>query len=246
MSPITSFRAALAFFTRIPAGRAPLPPTLSGVVAWLPAMGLLVGALAALALLLAVRAGLPAPLCGIVAAFVWTVSTGGLHLDGVADCGDGLLVETTPARRLEIMKDSRLGSFGALALFFVLITKIAALGTLASRPHLFALGACCLAGLLGRCQVFVGMRQPLARPGGLGAMMHDGMKAGYAWTALACCLLACALMGRHGLYALAAAILCAVWLLAAARRRIGGVTGDVFGALIETTECAVLLVCCLP
>ena len=51
MSIITSFRAGLAFFTRIPVGSAPLPPTLSGVVAWLPAVGLLVGALAALALL---------------------------------------------------------------------------------------------------------------------------------------------------------------------------------------------------
>ena len=61
MSIITSFRAGLAFFTRIPVGSAPLPPTLSGVVAWLPAVGLLVGALAALALLLAARLGLPAP-----------------------------------------------------------------------------------------------------------------------------------------------------------------------------------------
>ena len=65
MSIITSFRAGLAFFTRIPVGSAPLPPTLSGVVAWLPAVGLLVGALAALALLLAARLGLPAALCGI-------------------------------------------------------------------------------------------------------------------------------------------------------------------------------------
>ena len=68
MSIITSFRAGLAFFTRIPVGSAPLPPTLSGVVAWLPAVGLLVGALAALALLLAARLGLPAALCGIGAA----------------------------------------------------------------------------------------------------------------------------------------------------------------------------------
>ena len=160
MSIITSFRAGLAFFTRIPVGSAPLPPTLSGVVAWLPAVGLLVGALGALALLLAARLGLPAALCGIGAALVWTVITGGLHLDGVADCGDGLLVETSPERRLTIMKDSRLGSFGALALFFVLSTKVAALAALAGTAPLHALGACCLAGLLGRCQVFVGMPRP--------------------------------------------------------------------------------------
>lgn len=246
MSIITSFRAGLAFFTRIPVGSAPLLPTLSGVVAWLPAVGLLVGALAALALLLAARLGLPAALCGIGAALVWTVITGGLHLDGVADCGDGLLVETSPERRLTIMKDSRLGSFGALALFFVLSTKVAALAALAGTAPLHALGACCLAGLLGRCQVFVGMRLPSARPGGLGSMMHDGMKPRYAYTALGLCLAACLVMGRHGLYGLLAAGLVAFRLLSAARKRIGGVTGDVFGALIETTECAVLAVCCLP
>ena len=194
----------------------------------------------------AARLGLPAPLCGIGAALVWTVVTGGLHLDGVADCGDGLLVETSPERRLAIMKDSRLGSFGALALFFVLSIKVAALAALAGMPPLHALGACCLAGLLGRCQVFAGMRLPSARPGGLGAMMHDGMKPRYAYTALGLCLAACLVMGRHGLYSLLAAGLVAFWLLSAARKRIGGVTGDVFGALIETTECAVLAACCLP
>ena len=85
-----------------------------------------------------------------------------------------------------------------------------------------------------------------ARPGGLGSMMHDGMKPRYAYTALGLCLAACLVMGRHGLYSLLAAGLVVFWLLSAARKRIGGVTGDVFGALIETTECAVLAVCCLP
>lgn len=246
MSVISSFRAAVAFFTRLPVGKTPLPPTLSGIVAWLPAVGLLVGALAGLALLLAARLGLPALPCGVLAALAWTAVTGGLHLDGVADCGDGLLVEAPPERRLAIMKDSRLGSFGALALFFVLSTKVAALAALVGTAPLHALCACCLAGILGRCQVFAGMRLPTARPGGLGSMMHDGMKPRYACTALGLCLVACLVMGRHGLYSLLAAVLTGIWLLSAARSRIGGVTGDVFGALIETTECAVLLACCLP
>ena len=74
---------------------------------------------------------LPPVLCGFIGCLVWVGITGGLHLDGVADCGDGLLVEAPPARRLEIMKDSRLGTFGALALFFVLGGKAAALGVMA-------------------------------------------------------------------------------------------------------------------
>ena len=112
------FRAALGFFTRLPVGSAPLPPTFQGVIVWLPAIGLIVGLLAALAVALATLL-LPAQLGGVIGCLVWVFITGGLHLDGVADCGDGLLVEAPPERRLEIMKDSRLGTFGGAALFFV-------------------------------------------------------------------------------------------------------------------------------
>ena len=105
------FRAALGFFTRLPVGSAPLPPTFQGVIVWLPAIGLIVGLLAALAVALATLL-LPAQLGGVIRCLVWVFITGGLHLDGVADCGDGLLVEAPPERRLEIMKDSRLGTFG--------------------------------------------------------------------------------------------------------------------------------------
>ena len=105
------FRAALGFFTRLPVGSAPLPPTFQGVIVWLPAIGLIVGLLAALAVALATLL-LPAQLGGVIGCLVWVFITGGLHLDGVADCGDGLLVEAPPERRLEIMKDSRLGTFG--------------------------------------------------------------------------------------------------------------------------------------
>ena len=127
------FRAALGFFTRLPIGSAPLPPTFRGVAVWLPVVGLIIGALVSLALGLAAQllpaigliVGLlaalavalatlllPAQLGGVIGCLVWVFITGGLHLDGVADCGDGLLVEAPPERRLEIMKDSRLGTFG--------------------------------------------------------------------------------------------------------------------------------------
>ena len=125
------FRAALGFFTRLPVGSAPLPPTFQGVIVWLPAIGLIVGLLAALAVALATLL-LPAQLGGVIGCLVWVFITGGLHLDGVADCGDGLLVEAPPERRLEIMKDSRLGTFGGAALFFVLALKATALCTLAA------------------------------------------------------------------------------------------------------------------
>ena len=207
------FRAALGFFTRLPVGSAPLPAQLGGVIGCL----------------------------------VWVFITGGLHLDGVADCGDGLLVEAPPERRLKIMKDSRLGTFGGAALFFVLALKAAALCTLAasfdgSWSGLLTLaGACCMAGALARSMVFPAMHIPSARPGGLGAALHNGVTRRHDMLALGIGLGICALNGGRGFTALIVAWL----LLSAAQKRLGGVTGDVFGCLIELTESAVLIACCL-
>ena len=239
-----TLRAALGFFTRLPIGSAPLPPTFRGVAVWLPMVGLIIGLLVSLALGLAAQI-LPASLCGVIGCLAWVAVTGGLHLDGV---------EAPPARRLEIMKDSRLGTFGGAALFFILALKAAALGALAgtfqaegSGPDAFAplLLSCCLAGTLARCMVFAAMRVPSARPGGLGEALHEGVAPRHELIALAAGLGLCAANGMRGLYALVAALLAASLLLSAARKRLGGVTGDVFGCLIELTECAVLVVCCV-
>lgn len=243
-------RAALAFFTRLPVGSAPLPSSFRGIMIWFPAVGLIVGGLAAL--LTGVAAlRLPAPLCGVLGCLAWVLITGGLHLDGVADCGDGLLVEAPPARRLEIMKDSRLGTFGGTALFFVLALKATALGTLvasfdAGWNAFFALaGVCCMAATLARSLAVAAMRLPTARPGGLGAMMNDGITRRGELIALALGLGVCLLNGTRGLVGLIAGLLMAWLLLTAARKRLGGVTGDVFGCLTESVECAVLVTCCL-
>ena len=161
---------------------------------------------------------------------------------------------TKMERVLEIMKDSRLGTFGGAALFFILALKAAALGALAgtfqadgSGPDAFAplLLSCCLAGTLARCMVFAAMRVPSARPGGLGEALHEGVTSRHELIALAIGLGICAVNGVRGLYALAIALLAAYLLLSAAKKRLGGVTGDVFGCLVELTECAVIIVCCV-
>ena len=243
-------RAALGFFTRLPVGSAPLPPTFRGVIVWLPVVGLIVGAIVAFAVWLTAL-WLPAPLCGLIGCLVWVAVTGGLHLDGVADCGDGLAVEAPPARRLEIMKDSRLGTFGGIALFSILALKAVSLYALAAsfdagRISLLPLvGATCLAGTLGRCMVFAAMRLPSARPGGLGEAMRVGLTGQHEAIALALGIGVCAVNGLRGLGALVAALLVARLLLSAAKKRLGGVTGDVFGCLIELVECVVLVVCCI-
>ncbi len=245
------FRAALAFFSRLPVGSAPLPHSLDGLLGWLPVVGLLIGLLTALLLGLLAHI-LPATLCGVLGCLFWVCATGGLHLDGVADCGDGLPVETTPERRLEIMKDPCLGTFGALALFAVLFIKISVLSALVETYQtngntlaaFWQLGvACTSAAVLARCAFFLALRVPDARPGGLGTAMRSGLLPLHKKTTFALALFFLAL---HGLQALTLLICLAVtvfFLLQTAKKRLGGVTGDVFGCLIETAECAVLLGC---
>ena len=226
MAVITTIRSAFGFLTRLPVGPWPLQNDLNGISAWLPLVGLVVGGLAG-GLTWTATLLFPPLVCGIIGCACWVAVTGGLHLDGVADCGDGLPIEVSRERRLEIMKDSRLGTFGGTALFFNLAFKGAA-----------------LAGLLARSQIFIAMRFPGARPGGMGEAFKQGTRPGHALAAAAVTLAACALAGWNGLYALLSALAGSMGLLLYARRRLGGVTGDVFGCTVECTEWLVLLTFC--
>ena len=132
MAVITTIRSAFGFLTRLPVGPWPLQNDLNGISAWLPLVGLVVGGLAG-GLTWTATLLFPPLVCGVIGCACWVVVTGGLHLDGVADCGDGLPIEVSRERRLEIMKDSRLGTFGGTALFFNLAFKGAALATLAAH-----------------------------------------------------------------------------------------------------------------
>ena len=243
MTVITAIRSAFGFLTRLPVGPWPLQNDLNGISAWLPLVGIvvggLVGGLTFLSSLL-----FPPPLRGHRLRLLGGRHRG-LHLDGVADCGDGLPVEVTQERRLEIMKDSRLGTFGGTALFFNLAFKAAALAVLAaSGSWPLLLTACILAGLLARSQIFIAMRFPGARPGGMGEAFRQGTRPVHALIAAAVTLGACVLAGWSGLYALGAALAASLALLLYARRRLGGVTGDVFGCTVECTEWIVLLTFC--
>lgn len=131
MTVITAIRSAFGFLTRLPVGPWPLQNDLNGISAWLPLVGIVVGGLVGGLTFLSSLLFSPL-LCGVIGCACWVAVTGGLHLDGVADCGDGLPVEVTQERRLEIMKDSRLGTFGGTALFFNLAFKAAALAVLAA------------------------------------------------------------------------------------------------------------------
>lgn len=201
MTVITAIRSAFGFLTRLPVGPWPLQNDLNGISAWLPLVGIVVGGLVGGLTFLSSLLFSPL-LCGVIGCACWVAVTGGLHLDGVADCGDGLPVEVTQERRLEIMKDSRLGTFGGTALFFNLAFKAAALAVLAaSGSWPLLLTACILAGLLARSQIFIAMRFPGARPGGMGEAFRQGTRPVHALIAAAVTLGACVLAGWSGLYA---------------------------------------------
>ncbi len=177
----------------------------------------------------------------IVAA--WAALTGGLHLDGLADCADGLLPQVDRVRRLEILRDPRAGAFGVIALVLALLLKTATVAA-AVAP----VAALLLAPLWARWTLLLGARQPSARADGLGARFATGLTPRILAQALASVLLATVLIvlwrGQLALAAMAilAAHGVAIAVIALARRRLGGATGDVLGLIVEGSEVAVLLV----
>ncbi len=245
MHPFSPLLTALGLFTRLPLpARAFATPWRTGLLAWLPLIGMLIGTLAAGATWLGGRCFNPL-LAAVVGTGVWIVITGGLHLDGVADCGDGLACCTSREKRLEIMQDPQMGAFGGIALFLAVLLKIAALAMLVAMPWPTLLAACALAALLGRANLALAvLSQPVARPTGMGASFKQVAQKWEGVLALLLAIVSCACLGWHGLAAAIGAATVFIWLTGLARTRLGGMTGDVYGALIELTEIAVLLAFC--
>ena len=201
---------------------------------WYPFVGLVIGAITWLAWDGANRV-FPPWVASILTLIVWVLLTGGLHLDGLADCCDGLLASTSVERRLEVMKDPHLGAFGVIGLILVLILKAAAL-TSAPNPGIL------LAASLARWCILPAALIPLARPSGMGADFAAGFRHSFmVWGAIIPLAIAI-LLGFRGALAALAGLSAATLILSLARSRIGGVTGDVFGMVVEIVETVVLIV----
>ena len=246
--------AALRFYTRL---RLPLsavelahPPEPFGcALRWAPLAGLVVGCLSAAALVLGDAIGLSPLVAATLALAVGVLATGGLHEDGLADLADGFGGGATPERKLAIMRDSRLGTYGALAVGLSLLLRAAALTALLERGGI-GLG---FAGLVASASASRGIGLlPLAilKPAradglahGAGALPHGALRIAFALAVsagLAIPVLAGTGFGRPAL-ALALAFVAAIGISELARRQIGGVTGDVAGAAQQLCEIAILL-----
>lgn len=173
----------------------------------------------------------------------WIFISGGLHLDGVADCFDGMLNASAPERRLEIMKDSRLGTFGGLGLILLILLKFVCLLALPGARIRLLLP---LAMGISRWLLLWAGKQPSVRPGGMGAEFAGGLKpSAFLIAGLTALVLTAAAVWQIGWTALAAVLavhLLALLIFQSARRRLGGVTGDVFGLLVEFSELLILLI----
>src|SRR5262245_58963676 len=182
----------------------------------------------------------PSLLAAILTVTAWKLVTGGLHLDGLADCLDGFMGGDRE-RRLAIMRDSRIGTFGALGLILVLVLEIAAVAEL---PLTFRWRLLLVAPAVGRAVPPVLARLfAAARQEGQGAAFVATVGAAGSVIALVvAAAVAVVLLGVIGALSTMVAMLVAIgaaWFVA---RRLGGITGDVLGAAVETTELVVILV----
>jgi adenosylcobinamide-GDP ribazoletransferase len=228
-------RTAVSLFTVIPVGGdAELGEgDAARAVLWMPVVGLLLRLLGA-----ALAVGLVALL------------TGGLHLDGLADTADGLGSRRTAADALAIMRRSDVGPMGVAALVLVLLLQVSALAAVPDR----AAASFVLAEVTGRVAVVVATGSPAARPGGFGALVAGRTSPQARW--LVVVLLGCAVvvaglssygagLAVRGLVAALIGLLAGGLIRLVARRRLGGMTGDVFGAIVEVGAAAVLVACVL-
>jgi len=219
---------------------------------WAPLVGAVVGLAAAACGAALLLLGAPPLLAAVAAVAVPAVLTRGLHLDGLADVADGLGSGKPADDALRIMKQSDIGPFGVVTLVLVLAGQVAALGALFARGWAWGAAAAAVAGLTARAALPLACRAgvPAARPEGLGATVAESVPRGSS-AAVAGVTVAVAagtgfpLAGVTGAVAFAVATLLAGCaseaLLRRCRRRFGGVTGDVFGALSETAATTLLV-----
>lgn len=233
---------AMAFLTRLPVplGEASSKRPLCDVVWAFPLVGLLVGGLGGLALLVGFQFGQHPLVCGLFAIGVSVLVTGALHEDGLADVADGFGGAHKISDKLRIMRDSQVGSYGVLALVFSVTLRVGALAGMTTPTT--AVLALITAGAVSRGLVAGVMSQiDMARTDGLGAsagkptsentMVALGLGAASAFL----------LLGAGGWMVLITAMAAAGFTGWLAKRQIGGLTGDVLGAVQQVTEVAVLL-----
>ncbi|SFM49340.1 adenosylcobinamide-GDP ribazoletransferase [Thermodesulforhabdus norvegica] len=234
----------LSFLTRIPL---PAPAVssaqanLSRTFPYFPGVGILLGAVCAGGAVLLTRLFPPEISSFIIVAFLAWI-TRGLHLDGLADWADALGGGYTREKRLEILKDSRVGSFGVMALFFVIIGKTTALSFLIDRGCLFPILCAPLFSRSSMVAVAIGM-QPAQRntQQGLGDLFLSGFTKKHFILSLLWWIPFLIYRPRFIVFTAFLVFLEVIILRRNFAKNFGGLTGDLFGATCELVELTVLI-----
>ena len=243
MKAVRRFLAALSFLTRfpVPSGMQADLSSLEESPPWFPAAGALIG-LILIGFDRLVCALFHPAVAGVADLALIFAVTGGLHLDGLLDSADGLLSGRPGDKALEIMRDSRVGAMGVSAGILVIGLKVALIVSLAGDLRWQAL---LVAPVLGRYSVLLAITVfPYSRMGhGLGSVFKSRSRPGWPVVPGAIAGVACiALAGWRGALAVLAAVTLPLVLGGAISRRLGGLTGDIYGAICELAEAAVLAV----
>ncbi len=239
---VNGFLAAAAFLTRIPMPRRAHDPNLiPAAVPWFPVVGAGIGAAVGGLVRIGVLAGLPPLAAAGVGAAAGLAVTGALHEDGLADTFDGLGSGRSGQRMLEIMADPRLGAFGTSALVVSILLQVSALAALAVLPGAAVVTAAAAAHSSSRAWAALAFALPRAAADGLAA--RYGEQVGRWQRALrftAGIIIAGVLLRADAWMILpsgAAGALTALWAV----KRLGGITGDILGAVQQAALAALLL-----
>ena len=247
MHQVRLFFIALQFFTRLP-----IPGWVGFEAAWLqhasryfPLVGVVVAAIAA-AVYYAAALVLPAPVAAVLSTAASIYITGAFHEDGFADTCDGLGGGMTKERALEIMKDSRVGAYGAIGIVCMLATKLSALAML---PPRLAVAALFVAHPLSRlaATALIWKLDYVRGEGKAKPLAQQMTTAEFAIAALTCLLPATYILTTDAmtpaamLAAIVAAALAALWLGRLFVRRLGGYTGDCLGAVQQLAEALIYI-----
>ncbi|OGF48699.1 MAG: cobalamin 5'-phosphate synthase [Candidatus Firestonebacteria bacterium GWA2_43_8] len=236
-----SFLIALQFLTTLPVKLKNIKEKeLPASVTWYPVAGLVIGALLALSffLLSKVFMFLIPP---ILVVGVYLLLTGALHLDGFADTVDGIYGGRTKKDIFRIMEDSATGAKGVAWVVFILLFKIIILITLSVGDKIYP--ALFLFPILGRYAITILMKySPYAKENGLGKVYCGNITNAQFVIINAFTLLLSVFFGLPGLAAFIGVVITAVIIIKYMSKKLGGVTGDVFGFTVEIAEIVALLI----
>ena len=226
--------------TRLPAGRLQEPvPSIASARWAFPIVGGIVGVIAGAVFLSAAAFGVPPVVAAMLTIGASVMVTGALHEDGLADCADGFWGGANRDRKLEIMRDSRIGAYGTLALILSVGLRVAAIAVLAAPFWSIVAVA-----MLSRLAVVAAIEwMPSARPEGLGVLAADGpsQMARASLVSLPGVAILAAIAGFGAVGVALVVVAFGFSFALAARRHVGGQTGDVLGGIQQVTEIAGLV-----